>query len=90
MSSHQMLCRAALARSKGWAPRPLSQPKGAPAAEGSADVGSDASAMKVLPWRDPGLRFTSAPVIDDDYMTVRMGMLLVLALEDKQDMQVTF
>ena len=76
---HVCLCSAALARSKGWAPRPLPQPKGGPAvaAEDTSDVSTSATAVakpatavKALPWKDPGLRFTSAPVIDDDYMMV--------------------
>lgn len=71
-------CRAALARSKGWAPRPLPQPQVQSTADStaadnattpvsdSAGSGSGSAAVLPLPWRDPGLRFTSAPIVGDD------------------------
>ncbi len=71
-------CRAALARSKGWAPRALPQPKLQSTADNTAadnaatpisagaGSGTGGAAVLPLPWRDPGLRFTSAPVVDDD------------------------
>ncbi len=82
-----MSCRAALARSKGWAPRPLPPSKllstaGVTAADGTATVEpaaagignassrQPAAAVQPLPWRDPGLRFTSAPMVDDDIMII--------------------
>ena len=58
--------------------RPLPTPKlpspGDNAAGGSAGTSASAAtggtwhaaAAQPLPWRDPGLRFTSAPVVDDD------------------------
>ena len=72
------LCRAALARSKGWAPRPLPQPKVQSTADNTAadnastpvsataSSGTSGAAVLPLPWRDPGLRFTSAPTVEDD------------------------
>ena len=71
-------CRAALARSKGWAPRPLPQPKLQSTADhtaadsvttpvsATAGSGTSGAAVLPLPWRDPSLCFTSAPVVDDD------------------------
>jgi len=71
-------CRAALARSKGWAPRPLPQPKlqstadntaadnAATPVSANAGSGTGGAAVLPLPWRNPGLRFTSAPIVDDD------------------------
>ena len=71
-------CRAALARSKGWAPRPLPQPKlqstadntaadnAATPASATGGSGTGGAAVLPLPWRDPGLRFTSAPTVEDD------------------------
>ena len=71
-------CRAGLARSKGWAPGPLPQPKLQSTADhtaadsvttpvaATAGSGTSGAAVLPLPWHDPGLRFTSAPVVDDD------------------------
>ena len=71
-------CRAALARSKGWAPRPLPPPKLQSTADNKAadnaatpesafaSSGTGGAAALPLPWRDPGLRFTSAPTVEDD------------------------
>lgn len=75
-------CRAALARSKGWAPRPLQQPKLQPtagitladstptsaAAAVSGGTQSGAAAVQPMPWQNLGLRFTTAPVVDDEDM----------------------
>lgn len=75
-------CRAALARSKGWAPRPLPQPKLQPtagitladstptsaAAAVSGGTQSGAAAVQPMPWQNLGLRFTTAPVVDDEDM----------------------
>jgi len=68
------LYRAALARSKGWAPRPLPQPKVQSTAHDTAadnaatpvSATTGGAAVLPLPWRDPGLRFTSAPTVEDD------------------------
>ena len=73
------VCRAALARSKGWAPRPLPQPKLQPTADTTAadsiataavsgGAHSADAAVQAMPWHNPGIRFTSAPVVDDDDM----------------------
>ncbi|DBA76239.1 TPA: hypothetical protein ACH3X1_009959 [Trebouxia sp. C0004] len=70
--------RAAIARSKGWAPRPLPQPKLQPTADNTAadnaatpvsatsGSGTGGAAVLPLPWRVPGLHFTSAPTVEDD------------------------
>lgn len=71
-------CRAELARSKGWAPRPLPLPKLQSTADNTAadndatpdtataSSGTGGAAVLPLPWHDPGLRFTSAPTVEDD------------------------
>lgn len=77
-------CRAALARAKGWAPRPLPASK-APLPQGqltnaagthliSTDsqlegAAASGAAMQPLPWSDPSLRFSSAPVVDNSQAT---------------------
>ncbi len=70
--------RAALARSKGWAPRPLPQPNVQSTADNTAadnaatpvsatgGGGTGGAPVLPLPWRDPGLRFTSAPTVEDE------------------------
>ena len=67
-----MVCRAALARSKGWAPRSLPGAKQPLPADTAADSTApklpsgldNQAAVKALPWSDPSLHFSSAPVFD--------------------------
>ena len=66
-------CRAAL-QSKGWAPRPL------PAAK----VPLPDAAMQPLPWGDPSVRFSSAPVIDDESATEELQAVSASATADSQ------
>ena len=84
MHQSSSLCRAALARSKGWAPRPaakvplpISQPSGGSAAPDAA--------MQPLPWSDPSLRFSSAPVVNDEHATEELQAPSAAALADRED-----
>lgn len=68
-------CRAALARSKGWAPRPLPGVKQLSSPSNGADATAAeipsairhkaAASAQPLAWSGPSLRFSSAPVVED-------------------------
>ena len=80
------LCRAALARSKGWAPRPLPAAKMPlpPSQPGGGRAAADA-VMQPLPWGDPSLRFSSAPVIDDELATEELQEIPASTTADTED-----